>query len=272
MAIVYLHKRKDTNSVFYIGVGKDEKRAYQKIGRNKYWHNIVEKFGYEVQITHTNLVWDEAISIEKYLISFYGRKDSKLGLLCNLTDGGEGCLGVLFTDDRRKKISDKSKLRKGKYTIEQRMKMSVRQKEYMNLPEVKQRNRQSAILRLSSPEERLKMRDRVKQAMNRDDVKEKVSKSSKLAWDNQERRLAFSLYKKGKKLSEETKMKMSQSRIGEKNPNFGRVFTEEQRLNMSKAHLGKVRIQTEEEKLKRSNTMKQKWARIKFEKQTLCNL
>ena len=55
---------------------------------------------------------------------------------------------------------------------------------------------------------------------------------------------------------------MSQSRMGKKNPNFGRVFTEEQRLNMSKAHLGKVRIQTEEEKLKRSNTMKEKWATI----------
>lgn len=271
MAIVYLHKRKDTNSVFYIGVGKDEKRAYQKIGRNKYWHNIVEKFGYEVQITHTNLVWDEAISIEKYLISFYGRKDLKLGLLCNLTDGGEGCLGVLFTDDRRKKISDKSKLRKGKYTIEQRMKMSVRQKEYMNLPEVKERNRQSAILRLSSPEGLAKMKQSVKIAMNRKDVKEKVSIASKMAWNNEDRRLAFSLHKKGKKHSEETKLKMSLSRRGEKNPNFGRVFTEEQRLNMRNAHLGKVRIQTQEEKLKRSNTMKEKWAKIKLEKHILCN-
>jgi hypothetical protein len=272
MAIVYVHNRKDTNSIFYVGVGKDEKRAYQKIGRNKHWHNIVKKVGYNIQITHTNLVWEEAISIEKYLIAFYGRKDLNIGNLCNLTDGGEGCSAVIFTDERKRKISEKAKLRIGKYSEEQRRQASERQKIYMNMPHVKERNRQNGILRLSSPEERLKMRDRVKQAMNRDDVKEKVSKSSKLAWDNQERRLAFSLYKKGKKLSEETKMKMSQSRIGEKNPNFGRVFTEEQRLNMSKAHLGKVRIQTEEEKLKRSNTMKQKWARIKFEKQTLCNL
>ena len=271
MAIVYVHKRKDTNSIFYVGVGKDENRAYQKIGRNRYWHNIVNKVGYNVQITHTNLVWEEATSIEKYLIAFYGRKDLNIGDLCNLTDGGEGCLAVIFTEDRKRKISEKAKLRKGKYTEEQRRQISERQKIYMNLPDVIERNRQNGILRLSLPEERLKMRHRVKEAMNRADVKEKASKSSKLAWDNQERRLSFSLFKKGKKLSEETKIKMSQSRMGKKNPNFGRVFTEEQRLNMSKAHLGKVRIQTEEEKLKRSNTMKEKWARIKLEKTTLCN-
>jgi hypothetical protein len=29
------------------------------------------------------------------------------------------------------------------------------------------------------------------------------------------------------------------------------------------SHLGKIRVQTEEEKLKRSKTMKEKWARIK---------
>jgi hypothetical protein len=31
---VYKHIRKDTNEVFYIGIGKTEKRAYNKICRN----------------------------------------------------------------------------------------------------------------------------------------------------------------------------------------------------------------------------------------------
>lgn len=53
---------------------------------------------------------------------------------------------------------------------------------------------------------------------------------------------------KGKhwKLSEETKEKMSESHKGWKNPNYGKTFTEEHRLKLSKAHKG--RRLTEEHK------------------------
>ena len=271
MAIIYLHKRKDNQKVFYVGVGKDVKRANQKIGRNKHWHHIVNKAGYTIEVTHTDLLWEEALSIEKYLISFYGRKDLNLGELCNLTDGGQGCLSVIFTDERRQKISEKAKLRKGKYSEEQRKKMSESSKYYMNLPHIKEINRQKAISRLSSPEAREKMREQVKLAMNRQDVKEKISIASKNAWDNEERRISFSSFKKDFKHSEETKMKMSLSRLGDKNPNYGKKMSEEQRIKLVLSHLGKVRVQSEEEKLKRSKTMKEKWARIKANKEQLCN-
>lgn len=45
MALVYKHIRLDTNQVFYIGVGKTDKRPYSKIYRNKHWHNVVNKAG-----------------------------------------------------------------------------------------------------------------------------------------------------------------------------------------------------------------------------------
>jgi len=48
MAIVYRHIRKDTNEIFYIGIGKSIKRMISKNYRNKHWHNIVNKTEYYV--------------------------------------------------------------------------------------------------------------------------------------------------------------------------------------------------------------------------------
>lgn len=91
MAIVYVHKRKDTDEVFYVGIGKTEKRAYHKSARRyKPWNDFVKNHKYYVEITHRDVCWEEACSIEKYLIAFYGRRDLGLGTLVNMTDGGDG--------------------------------------------------------------------------------------------------------------------------------------------------------------------------------------
>ncbi|RAZ47421.1 hypothetical protein DP175_03995 [Polynucleobacter paneuropaeus] len=46
----YAHKKPD-GSIFYIGQGSTKyKRAYSTKGRNKHWHNVVNKHGYEVEI------------------------------------------------------------------------------------------------------------------------------------------------------------------------------------------------------------------------------
>jgi hypothetical protein len=103
MAILYKHIRNDTNEVFYIGIGKEEKRAFIKRGRSKYWKNIAN-LGYTVEITHKDIIWEEACCIEKYLIFFYGRKDLGLGTLINMTDGGEGTLGIVPSKDTKEKI------------------------------------------------------------------------------------------------------------------------------------------------------------------------
>jgi hypothetical protein len=109
MAIVYLHKRKDCNEVFYVGIGKNLKRAYCKHKRSSYWNRIVNKYDYTVEITHDNLLYEESLSIEIYLISFW-RENSKI-LLCNITDGGEGTLGYKFSNESKNKISKSQKLR-----------------------------------------------------------------------------------------------------------------------------------------------------------------
>ena len=112
MAIVYLHRRMDTNEVFYVGIGVDKKRSNNKTRRNKYWKNIVNKHGYTVEILHENISHDECREIEIDLIRKYGRKDLGTGSLCNLTDGGEGVLGLIVSDETKRKLSEINKGKK----------------------------------------------------------------------------------------------------------------------------------------------------------------
>lgn len=104
MAIVYRHRRLDTNEIFYIGISKSEKRAYEKFGRNNMWKKIVEKAGYKVEIIIKEISYEEAKELEIFLIFIYGRKDLETGTLSNLTDGGEGCSNMSL--ESRKRISD----------------------------------------------------------------------------------------------------------------------------------------------------------------------
>jgi hypothetical protein len=90
MSIVYQHRRLDTSVVFYIGIGKNKKRAYSYYNRNRHWRNIVKKAGYNIEILSENVSWEEACAQEKLLIKQLGRCDLGLGALVNQTDGGDG--------------------------------------------------------------------------------------------------------------------------------------------------------------------------------------
>lgn len=111
MAILYRHIRLDKNEPFYIGIGKTEKRAYEKIKRNQFWYNIVAKTDYEIEILFDNLSWDEAGEKEKEFIKLYGKRDDNTGTLVNITDGGGGILGIRHTEESKRKISESSKNR-----------------------------------------------------------------------------------------------------------------------------------------------------------------
>jgi hypothetical protein len=104
MAIIYKHIRKDTNEIFYIGIGKTKYRINSKSGRNHYWHNIVNKHGYTTEIILENITWEAARNEEIRLIAKYGRKDLGNGTLVNMTDGGDGVENL--SNESRKKISD----------------------------------------------------------------------------------------------------------------------------------------------------------------------
>lgn len=55
------------------------------------------------------LTEQEAFSLEKYCIALYGRIDRGTGILRNLSDGGDGPSGVIFSEERRSQIAESSR-------------------------------------------------------------------------------------------------------------------------------------------------------------------
>lgn len=114
--LIYQHRRNDTNEVFYVGIGKDEKRPYTKCNRNDHWKRIVKKHGYTTEILITELLWDNACEVEIGLIKYYGRRDLGTGTLVNMTSGGDGthnldeeALNKISIANKGKKHSDATK-------------------------------------------------------------------------------------------------------------------------------------------------------------------
>ncbi len=107
MFYVYAHYRKTDHSIFYIGVAKSKKRFTSIYSRNNYWKNIVEKNGFYYKILFEYDDWFECLQKESELIKYYGRLDLKTGILCNMTDGGEGCFNL--SNESKIKISEKLK-------------------------------------------------------------------------------------------------------------------------------------------------------------------
>ena len=100
--VVYQHRRKDTGKIFYIGIG-NKKRPYDKFNRNYHWNNIVKKYGYDIEIIYELDNWLQACIIEIMLIEKYGRRDLGIGTLVNLTNGGDGCIGRLCSEETKEK-------------------------------------------------------------------------------------------------------------------------------------------------------------------------
>ena len=105
---IYFHINLVSNEVFYVGKGKD-KRAWSKSSRSPHWHNIVNKYGYRVDIIEKELTDVQSKIKEIYFIKKIGRKDLGFGKLVNHTDGGEGVCGLKHTEESKLKTSLKTK-------------------------------------------------------------------------------------------------------------------------------------------------------------------
>jgi hypothetical protein len=152
MAYVYRHIRTDKNQPFYIGIGSDTeyKRANERARRSELWKKIAKKSDYIVEIIADDVSVEFAKEKEIEFIGLYGRIDKGTGTLCNLTDGGDGINGYIFTASHRQKLSEKGrqrivseeqkeklrKYRKGiKNSEEARRKISLANKNRINTPE-----------------------------------------------------------------------------------------------------------------------------------------
>lgn len=81
---VYVHKRNDTNQIFYVGKGRWG-RAYQKRYRNKEWNKIANSVGFTNEFAQKNMSEEEAFKLEKELIASIGIEN-----LTNIMLGGDG--------------------------------------------------------------------------------------------------------------------------------------------------------------------------------------
>lgn len=109
--LVYAHYTLDTNELFYIGIG-DEVRSNNTSNRSEFWKRYYKKHGRRVEILYDNLTLEEAKVKEIELISKYGRINNKTGILVNLTDGGDGCEGLVHSLESKLKMS-KVRIEKG---------------------------------------------------------------------------------------------------------------------------------------------------------------
>jgi hypothetical protein len=182
MAVVYKHTRMDNGLPFYIGIGKTIKRAKSKSERNKYWHNIVNKYGYNIEILHTNISWEEACELEKQYIKQYGRSDLGLGPLVNMTDGGDGISNI--SDITREKMS---KCKIGKKASDETKRKLSKSKTGINNPFFNKKHTDFTIKKMSeikigkkqTEESNIKRSIKLKNRQFSDITKAKISKAKK---------------------------------------------------------------------------------------------
>lgn len=223
MAIVYQHIRKDTHTIFNVGIGKEEKRAYSKNNRNKHWHNIVNKHGYYVEIIYGDLTWELACQMERYLIKEYGRNDLGLGTLINMTDGGEGgnnvskesrekrsksLKGRIISDEARKNMSKSAKIKI--FTDKHRKNLSDSRKGEKNFWYGKNISEETKI-KISLANTGKKWSDEQKQKLKEikknisDETRKKLSESGKgrIPWNK-----GIAAHNKGISMTKEQKQKL----------------------------------------------------------------
>lgn len=99
---VYKWYIEDTNEIFYIGKGKNDR--YKRIKNNKFFRDMYNTHKCNVRIIYNNLTEKEAFKKESELIYYY-KNNFPQYRLTNQTNGGEGTSGWKPTKEFKKKQS-----------------------------------------------------------------------------------------------------------------------------------------------------------------------
>jgi hypothetical protein len=180
MACLYRHIRKDIEMPFYIGIGLDTKRAYSKTHRNAHWKSIVGKTDYEVEVLFDEIDYEYAKIKEKEFIALYKRKVDG-GILCNLTLGGDGVLGIVHSEEAKEKMGVPNK---GKTISEWHKKRISEFWKGKPTPEKTKKKMSESALGEKNSRYGIKASDDTKQKMSISAKKGEDSKLSKLINEN----------------------------------------------------------------------------------------
>ena len=212
---LYHHYKAENDELFYVGIGcqKNFIRAYSKGSRSSFWHNIVKKHGIKVVISMRNLSKEYASKLEKEIIKKFGRKDLGNGILCNLTDGGDGVCTLNL--ELRKRINESLKGRK----------MSEETKKRMSISKIG-----------------IKFSDETKQKISNSKKGNNYFLGKKHSSETRKKQSNSKLGEKNpmfkKDVSDETRKKLSEAHSGEKHPMYGKTHTFETKEKMSKKKKG----------------------------------
>lgn len=195
MFYTYILRHPETNQAFYVGKGQgnrclwhitEAKQKKHNYNPNNYKLNVIRGIlnkNLEVVIQKIEAPSEQhAIEMEMLLIAMYGRKDIKTGCLTNCTDGGDGASGYKHTEEY--KLAS-SLAQKGKVFSEEH-------KAKMRKPKSEEGRKAIALARQNS-----KYRPSV-------ETKQKTSKALK----------GRPSPMKGRKQSDEARLKMSLARKG----------------------------------------------------------
>lgn len=172
---------------YYVGIGKGSRGSLAS-GRNPWAQRIRDKIrrdGGEVLVTLEEFETREAAAAREIeLIAEHGRRDRGNGCLVNLTAGGEGQSGKIYTAEERARISQ---ARKG-------MKMSPEARANMSASLIGNKNRlgiphsDEIKAKISAASKGRKFSDEVraarKAACNTDEARARLKKTSQDAWDS----------------------------------------------------------------------------------------
>ena len=178
---IYFHINPLKNEIFYVGKGKG-KRAFEKGSRRSdYWNRVVKKYGYIVDIIEEDLSEQEAFEREIFYINKIGRKDLGLGPLINMTNGGDGNSGLIFTEKHKLKLSESHK--GNLHSDETKRKMSEIKKNISDETKRKmseaQKGNKNCVGRVVSDETKRKMSESHKGNLHSEESKRKISESRK---------------------------------------------------------------------------------------------
>lgn len=100
---VYLHIKKDNDKIFYVGKGKNNR--YRSVsGRNLHWQNTSLKHGWYSRIVQSNLLEEDALELEEFIIDIIGLQN-----LCNRNYFNGGKSGYNHSLESKQKMSNSKK-------------------------------------------------------------------------------------------------------------------------------------------------------------------